>query len=534
MKSGGPLNWVEISTLGDLLVRAAMTWPDEDAVVLDDSRHTFQGLFAASETMAKALIAVGVRPEDRVGIYMPTCLDFVETMFACAMTGAVPVLVNARFRAREVSHVLRDSDAVTAITADIAASYGNYSGRLKESLEDVSLKITPIVLGAPVDGFIDRQMLLTAAGSVASEAVHSARQDVRVGQAAVMPYTSGTTGQPKGCLLTHESLMRVAIAAADRWGISDYDRIWDPLPLFHIGGIFPLLTCMHRGATFVTTTHFDPQEAIEQLVSERCTFAYPLFPTIMQALVHHPAFAKADFTRIRTVVHAAPPEAMMKVERHWPHAKLTSVYGFTECGGLVSLGAPTDPDEKRIRTSGRSIPGVSVRIVDPESGLTLPAGRKGEIVVKSTAMFGGYHNDSKKTSTTLRDGWFHTGDLGALDDDGWLSFLGRTKDMMKVGGENVAAAEIETYLEQHPSVKLAQVVGVPDRKYVEVPAAFVELLPGTQLHGDDLRAFCQDKIASFKVPRYFRIVSEWPTSSTKIQKFRLRQGLIDELRLDEI
>jgi acyl-CoA synthetase (AMP-forming)/AMP-acid ligase II len=525
--------WVELSTLGDLLVRAAETWPERDAVVLAGGRHTFRSLLEASEAVAGSLTAIGVHPGDRIGIYMPTCMDFVETFFGCALTGVTPVLVNARFRAQEIAFVLQDSGAATVVTTDVAAEYGNYAGRLSEALQGWSLPLPPVLLGPPTGGFIDRKPFLAGGNTVDRRQIHAIRQQVRLSQPAVMPYTSGTTGNPKGCFLTHEAVMRVAIDAADRWDLSDRDRLWDPLPLFHIGGIFPLLAALHRGAAFVTTTHFDPQGAITQLAAERCTFAYPLFPTLMQSMITHPEFKRTDLSRVRLVVHAAPPETIQRVKRYWPQASVTSVYGCTECGGVVALGSTDDPSEKQLGTSGRPLTGVTVRIVDPESGADLESGRRGEILVKGPAVFQGYFNDASKTASSFSDGWFRTGDLGVMDADGFLTFQGRTKDMLKVGGENVAAAEIEAYLESHPSVKLAQVVGVPDQKYVEVPAAFIELIPGTQLQGDELRAFCLNKIAAFKVPRYFRVVCDWPMSSTKIQKFRLRQGLIDELQLQE-
>jgi acyl-CoA synthetase (AMP-forming)/AMP-acid ligase II len=263
---------------------------------------------------------------------------------------------------------------------------------------------------------------------------------------------------------------------------------------------------------------------------EGCTFAYPCFPTITQAILHHPDFDASRLANVRAVLDTGPPEMLRDVGARWNGVPVLTSYGLTEAGGVIAFSHLHDPEEKRVTTGGRPLRGMEVRIADPETDDELPVGEVGQILVRGPGLFDGYHGDPAKTAETMRGGWLHTGDLGAVDEDGRVAYRGRSKDMLKVGGENVAALEIEAFLQTHPAVKIAQVVGVPDPKYQEVPAAFVELAPGAAASEADLVAFCRGTIAGFKVPRHVRFVAEWPMSATKIQKHRLREQLLEELR----
>jgi acyl-CoA synthetase (AMP-forming)/AMP-acid ligase II len=287
---------------------------------------------------------------------------------------------------------------------------------------------------------------------------------------------------------------------------------------------------MSVGATILTTTRFDPVEGLEMMERERCTYAFPTFPTITQALVNHPNWEKTDLSSVRLVNDTGPPDTLRFVQEKFGAAPVVTLFGMTEACGGVSWSAPEDPYEQRMTTGGLPLRGTEVRIVDPETDEEVPAGERGEITFRSPGLFDRYLNDPEKTAHSMRGGWFHTGDLGRVDEDGRLTYLGRLKDMLKVGGENVAALEIEAFLGTHPAVKIAQVVGVPDAKYLEVPAAFVELTDQGTATEEDLVEYCRGQIASFKIPRYVRFVSEWPMSASKIQKFRLREQLIEELK----
>jgi acyl-CoA synthetase (AMP-forming)/AMP-acid ligase II len=420
---------------------------------------------------------------------------------------------------------------VAIATNDLIAEHVDLIGLIAEATEEPLLELRHrIALGeSSPAGFFDRAAFVAAADGVSVVDVHAARRRVRLRDEAMLMYTSGTTTSPKGCVLTHEALVRTGVAAAERWELVHEERFWNPLPMFHMGQVFPLLAHMHVGATLVTSAYFDPTEALGLIEEERITFAYPTFPAITQDLVHHPDFERTDRSTIRLVNDTGPPETMREVQEHFAPAPVVTLFGMTETCGGVSWSAPGDPYEKRMTTGGLPLRGVDVRISDPETGEEVAPGERGEITVRSPGLFERYHHDPEKTADAMRGGWFHTGDLGRVDEDGRLTFLGRLKDMLKVGGENVAALEIEAYLATHPAVKIAQVVGVPEPRYQEVPAAFVELVDGSDLSEEELIEFCRGKIARFKVPRYVRFVTEWPMSASKVQKFRLRDELLEEL-----
>jgi fatty-acyl-CoA synthase/long-chain acyl-CoA synthetase len=366
--------------------------------------------------------------------------------------------------------------------------------------------------------------------------VHVARLGVRVRDVGLMLYTSGTTANPKGCRITHEAQVRNSIALGrHRYRLTHEDRFWSPLPMFHIASVLPMLAIFDVGGTYLTMSYFDAGVALDMLESYAVTATYPCFVTIMQGLIYHPKFAAADLSRIKLMnsnFAVQPPAVAESIMRAMPDALQVGSFGMTETAGTVCTGSPDESLELRITRLGKPLPGLEVRIVDPESGLDAAAGGRGEVLVRGYSVLEGYHKDPEKTAQAIdADGWFHTGDIGSLDAHGTIMFHGRYKDMLKVGGENVAAAEIEAMLGRHPAVKLAQVVGIPDAKYVEVPAAFVELKPGGAATEAELIAFCKGEAAGFKVPRAVRFVAEWPMSSSKIQKFRLRESLVAELGL---
>jgi acyl-CoA synthetase (AMP-forming)/AMP-acid ligase II len=326
--------------------------------------------------------------------------------------------------------------------------------------------------------------------------------------------------------------MQAATAITERFEITDADVFWDPLPMYHMAGLELMLTNFWGGATFLTQMHWDPGEGLRLMTEERATWCYPTFPTFVQDLIHHPDFATADLSRVRALNAIGTPEVLREVQGRFPNAVLVAPYGITEGGGCVSFGRLDDPLEARIATGGPPLRCTQVKIVDPDTDVELAVGEMGEIVLRGSACSESYYKDPKKTAEAWRGGWFHTGDIGRMDGDGRVAYVGRSKDMLKVGGENVAALEIEDFLATHPAVKLAQVVAIPDPRYAEVPAAFVELAPGAGTSEEELIAFCSGTISSFKIPRHVRFVTEWPMSATKIQKFRLRDSLLAELGLE--
>jgi acyl-CoA synthetase (AMP-forming)/AMP-acid ligase II len=311
------------------------------------------------------------------------------------------------------------------------------------------------------------------------------------------------------------------------------DRFWSPLPIFHIAGILPMVAVFDVQGAYLTIPRFEAGMALKMLEAERATMTYPSFVTIMQDLINHPDFPNTDLSRIRLmnsnlgVQPAAVKDAIVKA---MPHTIQVGTYGLTEGSGTVCTSRLSDDEATRTSRLGVPLRGWEVKIVDVETGAACGPDERGDICIRGPGMLTGYYKDAAKTAEAIdKDGWLHTGDLGSFDKNGQIMFHGRTKDMLKVGGENVAAAEIESLLNSHPAVELAQVVGAPDARYEEVPAAFVKLKAGAAASESDLIDHCKGKLARFKIPRYVRFVSEWPMSTSKIQKYKLKNQIAAEL-----
>jgi fatty-acyl-CoA synthase len=535
--------WAEAVTIGDLVDRAASRALG-DALIFPDGRATYAELAEATDTWARALVALGVRPGDKVGILMPNCVDFATAFAAAAKIGAVSVPVNARFKAHELSHVVEHADVRILLSAAGPAGSVDFPALLEEVFPEVGgqdpaalqLGAAPrlrqlVHVNGERPGFLTREGFLDRADEVALDDVRTLQQRVAIRDIAMLMYTSGTTAKPKGCLQTHEALVRHgATVIRDRFRMVPEDRFWDALPLFHIGGVTPMLGCLGAGVAFSHAGHFDPTVALRMLQEERITVAYPAFDLIWLAILDHPDYPEADLSRIRLVMSITTPERLRDLQRRTPHAAYVTSFGATECASHLTLPLPDAPEEVRMATLGPCLPGMEMRIVDLETGADCAPGFVGEILFRGYARFEGYYKDPQVTAAAIdAEGWFHTQDLGAVREDGNLLYHGRLKDMLKVGGENVACIEVEDFLVRHPAVNIAVVTGVRDTRYDEVPAAFVQVAPGATLTEEELIEFCVGRIATYKVPRYLRIRTEWPMSGTKIQKFVLREELEAEL-----
>jgi acyl-CoA synthetase (AMP-forming)/AMP-acid ligase II len=391
-----------------------------------------------------------------------------------------------------------------------------------------------IALAGAERGLLPAETALSAGSAVPVEEIEQRLDRVQPDDIALILYTSGTTSNPKGCLISHRAMVGNSRNLARRYGLTAADRFWSPLPIFHIAGILPLVAVLDAGGAYLTIPFFEAGAALAALEQERASCAYPCFVTIMQDLINHPNFPTTDLSQLRLMNanFAVQPdwirEAMSKA---MPHTTCVGTYGLTEAAGTICTSRLTDSYDQRVSRLGVPLDEWEVRIVDPETGAILPANQPGEIVARGPNMLRGYYKDPDKTAEAIdEEGWLHTGDLGFMDEHGQILFTGRAKDMLKVGGENVAAAEIEAVLNQHPMVQLSQVVGVPDPRYLEVPAAFIELKPGCSATAEEIIEHCRGRIANFKIPRHVRFVTEWPMSTSKIQKFRLRDRLSAELQ----
>ena len=537
-----------IYTLGALLRDRAARWPAQDALIFPDQRKTLADMDHAARNWAKALIAQGVQPGDNVGILLTTRPEFMDILFGIAMAGAICVPVNARYQPGELAFLVKDADLVCLVTTGRVADSLDFGERLLVALpsladatggEGLALADAPKLRSIIcVDDPCPKALLPAAAALAKGADVPDTQVDSRIDavdpqSTGLILYTSGTTANPKGCMIRHRGIIGNSRNLGSRYAIGAGDRFWSPLPIFHIAGILPMVSIVDAGGAYLTIPNFDAGLALEMLEREKATHAYPCFVTIMQDLIAHPRFATTDLSSVRLMNanFAVQPDSIRDaMSAAMPHTIMVGTYGLTEGSGTICTSRITDSWEARGWRLGVPLDEWDVRIVDIETGLPCPVGQQGEIVACGPNMLAGYYNAPEKTADVIdKDGWFHTGDIGSFDDDGQIMFHGRTKDMMKVGGENVAAAEIEAVLHTHPAVKLAQVTGIPHPRYVEVPAAFVELRDGITASEGELIDHCTGKLASFKLPRHVRFVDSWPMSTSKIQKFRLRDMLVAEL-----
>lgn len=537
--------WIEATTLGDLLDRQAAERPGQEAVVVADERVTYRDLAIRAESFARGLVGLGVDAGDHVGLLLPPSVSYIAALLGAAKIGAVPVPVSDRFKAVELRQVISHSDMkvlFTALPGDspidlpalLAETFPDLSSQQASSLElaEAPELHTVVLVGeGERSGFLGYEDFTAAAQRVSGEEVSRRQERVRVRDTAIVLYTSGTEATPKGALLSHEAFVRTGHAMAQtRFHLVPEDRVWAAFPLFHIGGIAHAIMCLTAGCTYCHTGFFQPDRALDVLESERCTVAVPAFETIWLPVLDHPRFTEADLSALRIIMNVGVAERLRGMQDRVPHAVQISSFGATESCSHLALNHLDDPLEKRVTTGGHPLPGMECRVVDPVTGLDVPPNTPGELLYRGPDRFDGYYKDPELSARVIdKDGFFHSGDVATLDEDGRVTFVSRLKDMLKVGGENVAAAEVESYLLRHPAINIVQVVAAPDARYVEVPAAFVQLKEGASATEEEVIEFCRGKIATFKVPRYVRFLDEWPMSGTKIKKYVLREWIRSEL-----
>jgi acyl-CoA synthetase (AMP-forming)/AMP-acid ligase II len=529
------------STYADLIRRAAERTPDAVALAFPGFAVTYGQLLERASWRARELAALGVGRGENFGLLLPNSPELIEFLIGGALIGAVTVPINIRFKTSEVQHILRDAQLRAVITTESLDEHVSLRELLREALPGLQTAPDPRALelvdapalraaatiGEGGGGFLGSEQLRELA---AAQRAPGAQDAPGPEDPVVIMYTSGTTANPKGCVTANLSLVANASDIAERFQIPDDDRWWDPLPMFHMGAILLMTAVFSRSGRFVSMPHFDAEGALELIAEHRATVLYPLFPTITIELLHSRRFADLDQSSIRIVCNVSPPDIQNQVQDAFPEAILISAYGMTELCGSAAYSELSDSRERRTTTCGHMLPSWEARIVDPETGAPLPPGDPGELQVRGPYLFRGYYRDPAQTAAAVDgEGFLHTGDRCTLDAEGFLNFLGRFKDQLKVGGENVSALEVESFLATHPEIKFAQVVGIPDDRYGEVPAAFVERTPGSELSEQDVLTFCQGRIARFKIPAHVRFVEAWPMSSTKVQKFRLQDSLMEEL-----
>ena len=539
-------DWYPKKHFGDLPRDMARRFPNREALVFRDERYTFAELKHEIDRAAKALMALGVERGDHVSLWLNNRSEWVFLMFALATVGAVQVPVNTRFRTNDLDYVLRQSDSVMLITHDTSGPI-DYLAMVRrvvdlpgegDAVADASfpeLDRVVIVGDGEHTGTASWSAALVAAETVSDVDLAARADAVDPDDPVLMMYTSGTTGFPKGVLHDHR-LIRNVEERAFRMAVTENDTIMSYLPLFHAFGYSEAaMMSMATGARQILTETFDANEVLDLIERERATIAHG-FDAHLQMLCDAQEANPRDLSSLRTGIFAAGMHSTTPVarrgERVMAPLKTLSAYGMTETWAGACLSALDDDPPHRLETSGYPAPGYQFKVVDPDTGEQLPDGVPGELRVKSYALMKGYYKKPKETAESYdADGWFCTGDMAERHADGYIRFLGRFKDMLKVGGENVDPMEVEGLLLEHPAVQQVAVVGLPDRRLSEVPVAFVERKPNAVIETDDVLAYCRGKVASFKIPRHAIFLDEFPmTASGKIRKVDLREKAKQLLR----
>jgi fatty-acyl-CoA synthase len=520
-------------TIGENLERAVERFGEREALVVRHQRLrlTYSELDERVNRLARGLIAAGLRPGDRVGIWAPNCAEWVLTQYATAKAGLILVNVNPAYRTSELEYALRQSGCRVLIaarafkTSDYAAMIEEVRGGLPE-LERV------VILGTP-------EWDELAAGGASEDELRERMAALDSDDAINIQYTSGTTGFPKGATLSHHNILNNAFFVGEGCGYDERDRVCIPVPFYHcFGMVMGNLGCTTHGATMVVPeAAFEPGAVLETVQEERCTSLYGV-PTMFIAELSHPEFERFDLSSLRTGIMAGSPcpiEVMKQVIERMHMDEVTICYGMTETSPVSTQTGADDSLEKRTATVGRVHPHLEVKVIDPETGRTLPRGEPGELLTRGYSVMAGYWNEPERTAEAVdAHGWMHTGDLATMDEDGYLNIVGRSKDMVIRGGENVYPREVEEFLHTHPDVLEAAVIGVPDERYGEELMAWIRVREGATLDEDDVREFCRGRIAHFKTPRYVKFAAEFPLTVTgKVQKYKMREQAIDELGLHE-
>jgi fatty-acyl-CoA synthase len=522
-------------TIGDNLRRIAVTYPASEALVdvPTGRRWTYAELDADSDTVGVGLLALGITKGDRVGIWAPNCAEWVVLQYATAKIGAILVNINPAYRSHELAYVLRQSGIKLLVSAE-SFKTSDYRGMIDEVRGDLDALERVIYLGSP-----DWDKLLDAGANANREALAARTTTLAFDDPINIQYTSGTTGFPKGATLSHHNILNNGYFVGEGCRYTEQDRVCVPVPFYHCFGMVMgnLGSTTHGACIVIPAPGFDPAATLAAVQAERCTSLYGV-PTMFIAELALPDFGGYDLSSLRTGIMAGSPcpvEVMKRVLSEMHMTEVTICYGMTETSPVSTQTTADDDMERRVSTVGRVHPHLEVKVIDPETGLVLPRGMSGELCTRGYSVMLGYWDEPEKTAEAIDAGrWMHTGDLAVMDEAGYLNIVGRIKDMVIRGGENIYPREVEEFLYTHPDIVDVQVVGVPDLKYGEELCAWVKLRPGGALTPQDVRDFCTGKIAHYKIPRYVRVTEDFPMTVTgKVQKFKMRETSVEELGLQQ-
>ncbi|MBO8136744.1 MAG: AMP-binding protein [Desulfotomaculum sp.] len=538
-------------TVGHLLEKMAKMYPDNEALVYTDRdlRYTYKEFNQLCRRVARGLMAMGIKKGDHIAVWATNIPQWVILQFATGKMGAVLVTVNTNYKTFELEYLLKQSDCTSLfmINGTRSSSYTDMIYSLCPELKEcqpgqLNSKKLPLLKNVVLlgnkkhPGMLTWDDILGMAETVSEEELDARMDSLESDEVINMQFTSGTTGFPKGVMLTHTNLIFNAQSIAQCLNFTYRDRLCIPVPFFHcFGCVLGTLTCVVSGATMVPVERFDPKAVLKTIEKERCTAVHGV-PTMFIMELEEVDKENYDLSSLRTGIMAGAPcpiEVMKAVIQKMNMKEITITYGQTEASPGITMTRTDDPIELRVNTVGRALPNVEVKIVDPVSGEEVPAGVQGEICARGYNVMKGYYKDPVSTSQAIdKDGWLHTGDLGIADENGYLKITGRLKDMIIRGGENIYPREIEEFLYTHPKVKEVQVVGVPSSKYGEEVLAFIKLKEGVSCTKEEIQEYCIDKIARYKIPQYILFVDNYPTTASgKVQKFKLREQAIEMLGL---
>jgi fatty-acyl-CoA synthase len=521
-------------TIGENLRATALRHGAREALVVRSQgvRLTYAQLEDQVRRVARGLMARGIAKGDRVGIWSPNRFEWVVLQYATATMGAVLVNINPAYKTSELEYVLKQA-GVSVLLLSRAFRQSDFAGMAREVRGRCPALREVLVLEESWDA------LLSGAAKVTEEELQKREATLEPDDAINIQYTSGTTGFPKGATLSHHNILNNGYFIGELLRYSERDRVCIPVPFYHcFGMVLGNLACTTHGACMVIPGEaFDPLLVLEATAGERCTSLYGV-PTMFIGVLDHPRFKEFDFSTLRTGIMAGSPcpvEVMKKVQSQLHMPEVTICYGMTETSPVSAQTATDDPLDKRVGTVGRVHPHVEVKVVEPASGSIVPRGTPGELCTRGYSVMLGYWNDPKATAAAIDAArWMHTGDLATMDAEGYVNIVGRIKDMIVRGGEKIYPREVEEFLYGHPAVSDVQVIGVPSAKYVEEAMAWVKLKPGVTCDAAALEAFCRGKIATYKIPRYWKFVDGFPMTVTgKIQKFKMRELSVEELGLQK-
>ncbi|MBV9193295.1 MAG: AMP-binding protein [Solirubrobacterales bacterium] len=521
-------------TIGHNLERTAARVPDAEALVCPHQsvRYTYAEFDDAVTRLAGAMLTAGLRKGDRVGVWGPNRFEWALTQYATAKLGVILVNINPAYRASELEYALGQSGCRW-----IAAAPELKGTSFVDLVAEVRPRLPELERAVFFETADWEELTSGRAGAASAGEVRARMEELDFDEPINIQYTSGTTGFPKGATLTHHNVLNNGYFIAELLGYSERDRICIPVPLYHcFGMVIGNLAATTHGACMVYPAEtFDPEATLSACAHERCTSLYGV-PTMFIAELGHERFGDYDLGSLRTGIMAGSPcpvEVMKRVSADMGIDEIGIAFGMTETSPVTTQVRRDDTLENRCGTVGQVMPHVEIKIADPESGRTVPRGQPGEFLARGYPVMSGYWNDPERTAEAIdRQRWMHTGDLATMDEQGYVRVVGRIKDMVIRGGENVYPREIEEFLYTHPAIADVQVIGVPDERYGEELMAWIVLRPGASVTDEELRAFCRETIAHFKVPRYVKFVDSFPMTVTgKVQKFKMREAAIAELQL---